>query len=324
MNIEDMQGNIPPSAAEDNQQTDAVGQITSAADADQIRAAAASIVAANTGKVLLTKETIAAIGKTDPANLKPPEAGSGIFGTVAEKLEKIGKSSGVIGGVVLGTIATVSAKLGGASKTEAAEVFGGTAVPYGATAIEGVKGNIEEAGRAAVAESASNVASIGGAAAGAVIGQILIPVPGVGAAVGAVVGSIAAGITASAIANVAMDNVDKAKNAAKSVSGFFKKLNPFSKNNEDVAENNPARQAAVASVNPVVNPVVNPAERPVEVADNSWDERRAAQFFNPATLAKKGASPEFAQTHMSGTSAKAAAANPLIARSSDGPGPGNS
>ena len=254
--------------------------------------------------------------KAPPApEVDAPKAGGGFFGKLADGLGDLGKHAGVVGGAVIGGVAAGAAMLGGASKAEAAEVFGESAVPYGETMIEGAKGNVEEAGRAAVAETASNVASIGGMAVGAVVGQVLIPIPGVGAAVGAAVGGVVAGVAGAAVANVAMDAADKAKDVAKSVGGFFKKLNPFSKKNEDVAENKPEQknehdstpQVTASNEREVETPSpsgldlanVKPVEMPsIETADNNWDEKLVAQYYDPATLEdNRGANLMFARAH---------------------------
>ncbi len=131
-------------------------------------------------------------------------------------LEKLGKNSGAVGGVVIGGLAGAFTLAAGGSKAEAAEIVYSSAVPYGETQIELAKGHGKAAARSATIETASNVGAAGGAVGGMVTGAAIgsvIPVVGTvaGAAVGGVVGSIGGGLTAAGATEYVVDHWDKAK-----------------------------------------------------------------------------------------------------------------
>lgn len=157
--------------------------------------------------------------KIDAEVIDAPE--KGFFGKALDGLKDMGKSSGFIAGGVIGGVVAGASLIGGASAAEAGVAFVETAAPYGETGIDLIEGDMEAAAKSATVETASNVASIGGMAAGAIAGQMLIPIPVVGAVIGGVIGSIGAGFGAAKATEAVIENSEE--------KGFWAKLNPFAK-----------------------------------------------------------------------------------------------
>lgn len=123
---------------------------------------------------------------------------------LAEHTGKLGRNGGVVAGVVLGTLSGVFTLAAGGSKAEAAQMVYGAAVPYGETQIDLARGDLLAAEKSAIVETASNLGSLGGAAAGAAIGTLILP--GVGTVIGAGIGALGGGIGAGYFAQKIHDN----------------------------------------------------------------------------------------------------------------------
>jgi hypothetical protein len=134
------------------------------------------------------------------------------LGKLSETLGNIGKRGGLIGGAVFGTLSSAFALASGSSKTEAAEIFYETAMPYGETELALARGNLEAAAESALIETASNGGSLVGAAAGAAIGTLIMP--GVGTAIGTGIGLLGGGIGAGYITEKLYDNYARLKSGA--------------------------------------------------------------------------------------------------------------
>ncbi len=234
---------------------------------------------------LEAKEAVAA--DADVTDIETPKSGGFLGG-----LKDFGKNSGLFGGAIVGVVVAGGTVFTGGNMAEAAEAFGETAIPYGEAAIEGAKGNHEEAGRAAVTETVSNVASVGGVAGGAMAGAAvgsIIPIVGtaVGAVVGGIVGGITTGVAGAYVANAAMDSTDKIKDAAKNVVNFFSRLNPFSeKEVVAVAEIKPSQEKINDAETPKVSNLDLANTQAVEMSriDAAWDGDTIKVFYNPQTL----------------------------------------
>ena len=233
------------------------------------------------GKLAQIQSDIAA-GVDVKANIDAPapDAPKGLLSGAADWLSNLGKRSGMIGGAVIGTVATGVAVVGGASTAEAGEMFYKTAVPYGETQIDVViDKDMEAASKSATVETVSTVASIGGlaagAAAGAAIGSV-VPVVGtvIGGIVGGVIGSIGAGVGAGYATEAAIEVTEE--------KGWWQRINPFSSSDDEntqvaSSEQTPEPDAQlspngvdledidIASVKPVDMPTFE-ANEPVEVA----------------------------------------------------------
>ncbi len=130
--------------------------------------------------------------------------GTGFMAELAEHTGKLGRNGGVVAGVVLGTLSGVFTLAAGGSKAEAAQMVYGAAVPYGETQIDLARGDLLAAEKSAIVETASNLGSLGGAAAGAAIGTLILP--GVGTVIGAGIGALGGGIGAGYFAQKIHDN----------------------------------------------------------------------------------------------------------------------
>ena len=211
--------------------------------------------------------------KVPPPDIDVPKGTGGLFGRIADGLGGLGKHAGVVGGVVIGGVAGGIAMVGGASRAEAAELAAEAAIPYGETIIEGAKGNYEQASRAGVVETASNVASLGGMAVGAVVGQILIPIPGVGAVVGMAVGGMVAGVGAAVATNIAIDAGPAITNA---VNGYTNAVDGAVNSAAEAVKSvipkplGPAVDAVGAVAKTVINPI-GTAEKAAKAVSNAWN-----------------------------------------------------
>lgn len=215
-----------------------------------------------------------------------PKAGSGFLGKIAEGLGNLGKRAGLVGGAVIAPIAAGAALLGGASKAEAAQVAVEAAVPYAETAIDLAEGDMAAAAKSGAMETTSTIAGAGGAVAGGVIGQILIPIPGVGAVIGAAVGGIISGVIASGVTEAVIDHANAPKGDEKS---FWSRLNPFSGDDKpkQVQETKIA-QAPAATPAQNIQPEQMLAKRGVGANDKSWNEGIVSKYYNPERLEAAG------------------------------------
>lgn len=132
------------------------------------------------------------------------------LGKIAETLGGLGKNGGFIAGAVLGTLSGAFTLAAGGSTAEAAEAVYESAMLYGETQIDVVRGDTEAAKRSATIETASNSGAVGGMLLGASLGTMIAPGPGtaVGAVVGGVVGGIASGEATELIYDHAEDIAD--------------------------------------------------------------------------------------------------------------------
>jgi hypothetical protein len=131
---------------------------------------------------------------------------------MAETFGKLGKNGGVIAGVALGTLSGAFTLAAGGSKAEAAQAVYEAAVPYGETQLDLAHGNLKAAEKSATIETASNIGSLGGAAAGAAIGTMILP--GVGTFIGAGVGALSGGVGTGYLTEKVYDNYAQIKNGA--------------------------------------------------------------------------------------------------------------
>ncbi len=137
----------------------------------------------------------------DAANriVADPPRESGPLGT-------FGKRAGIFGGLVVGLVAGAATLWGGGSAAEAAEATVEIAVPYGEPAIYLARGDFENAAQSATVETVSNGASVAGSIGGAVLGQIMIPIPVVGAATGLFVVGALSGLLAGTATDLVIEN----------------------------------------------------------------------------------------------------------------------
>jgi hypothetical protein len=154
---------------------------------------------------------------------------------------KLGRNSGVIGGVVLGAVSGVSTFLGGGSVAEAAEDAYATAVPYGETQIDLAQGDLAAASKSATVETASNFGGLAGAAAGTAIGGTIgSAVPIIGTVIGAGIGGVIGGVGGGLISAEATDRIYDAGN------GMLDKVSSFLGFSGEAADSAPA--AAQSSI----------------------------------------------------------------------------
>lgn len=142
----------------------------------------------------------------------PTRRGEGFVAELAEHTGKLGKNGGVIAGVALGTLSGAFTLAAGGSKAEAAQAVYEAAVPYGETQLDLAHGNLKAAEKSATIETASNIGSLGGAAAGAAIGTMIVP--GVGTFIGAGVGALSGGVGTGYLTEKVYDNYAQIKNGA--------------------------------------------------------------------------------------------------------------
>jgi hypothetical protein len=130
----------------------------------------------------------------------------------AESLTDFGKKAGPVAGVIVGTLAGAFTLAAGGSKAEAAQVVYEAAVPYGETQIDLARGDLLAAEKSATIETASNLGSLGGVAAGAAIGTMILP--GVGTAIGAGIGALGGGVGTGYLTEKIHDNYAQIKSGA--------------------------------------------------------------------------------------------------------------
>ncbi|MCP5275777.1 MAG: hypothetical protein H6936_13195 [Burkholderiales bacterium] len=135
---------------------------------------------------------------------------------MAETFGRLGKNGGVIAGVTFGTLSGAFTLAAGGSKAQAAEAVYESAVPYGETSLDAVRGDLEAMERSATIETASNIGAAGGALAGAAIGTTIMP--GVGTAVGAMIGGLGGGLASGEITALVYDDFETIKNGAVHIS----------------------------------------------------------------------------------------------------------
>lgn len=83
------------------------------------------------------------------------------------------------------------------------------AVPYGETQIDLARGDMMAAEKSATIETASNIGSLGRAAAGAAIGTMILP--GIGTAIGAGIGALGGGVGTGYLTEKIHDNYAQIK-----------------------------------------------------------------------------------------------------------------
>ncbi len=169
------------------------------------------------------------------------DANGSALGAIADSFGKLGKNGGFVVGAAIGTLAGAFTLAAGGSKAEAAEVVYESAVPFGETQIDLVRGDTGAAARSATIETTSTLGSLGGAVAGAAVGAAIgSVVPVIGTAIGGVVGGVAGAlgggvgagyITAKvydnfesikgSVINVSHDAVDALSSAARETASFF-------------------------------------------------------------------------------------------------------
>lgn len=148
--------------------------------------------------------------------LKTPGTPDKILTKAAATLGELGRNGGVVSGVVFGSLSSLFAMAAGSSKTEAAEMFYGAAVPYGETQIDMAQGDLTAAQRSATIETASNGGSLGGAFVGGSFGTAFFPGPGT--VIGAGIGALGGGIGTGYITEKIYDNFEAIKSGALRVS----------------------------------------------------------------------------------------------------------
>ncbi|MFP4098318.1 MAG: hypothetical protein ACLFP8_06225 [Alphaproteobacteria bacterium] len=135
--------------------------------------------------------------KAKPADLKRQVGKIGAF------LERIGKNSGIVNGIIIGGAAGALTLALTRDPAQAAETTFEAAVPYGEAALEAARFNREAAVRAAQTETGATIGGLAGGATGATIGSAIMP--GAGTLIGGIVGGLGGGIGGSIVTGYLLD-----------------------------------------------------------------------------------------------------------------------